>query len=662
MSETVKVNELARKAGLSNKEMIAFLRQHEYDVESHSSEIPAEDVELLLEEVHQEMPDAADDAQSEDAIHLKPPVTVGALAEALDLKANELITELIKMGTVANINQTLESSVITQICQKHNRQVVIDKRARPSGGSRVMDIAPEDEKFADDEVEVRPPVVAFLGHVDHGKTSLQDRMRSTDVTDHEAGGITQHIGASNIVWKDSEGKEHPITFIDTPGHEAFTAMRARGAETTDICILVVAADDGIKPQTVEALNHIQAAGVPMIVAVNKMDLPTANRDQVLLQLQQNNITPEDWGGEVGVIGVSALTGDGMNDLMERIILEAELLELGCNSKLPCRAVVVESQVEPGLGVTASVLIKNGTIKVGDGMICGSHYGRVKALIDYRGKRLKKAGPSFPVKVVGLNGVPDCGTVLASVKNERQAKKLCDERTGEQREQTLRNNRQANLEDLFRQIEEEARQNLNVIVKSDVQGTMEAVCQALGKLDSDKIRLNILRSAVGGITENDVKLAKAGDAIIVGFHVRVEQGVSAIARREGVDIRLYSIIYELTAQIRESLEGMLQPELRENALGEAEILQLFELRRSKDRICGCAVRAGVMRVGAKARVHRGEDLIYNGSIASLRHFRDDVREMRQGFECGIRLDNFNDFEIGDRIEVYDYKEIAAKLEV
>jgi len=659
--ESIKVNELARRTGLSNKELIAYLRQHDYDVTAQS-DIPAEEADMLEAEILEANPDAAQGRDTQEALHLKPPITVGGLAEALGLKANELITELIKMGTVANINQTLDSSIITQICQKHDRHVLIDKRARPAAQDREAEITPEEEQFEDADTEVRGPVVAFLGHVDHGKTSLQDSMRKTDVTSHEAGGITQHIGATNILWKDSEGKDHPVTLIDTPGHEAFTAMRARGAETTDIVILVVAADDGIMPQTVEAINHARAANVPMIVAINKIDLPSANPDKIMQQLMQHTILPEDLGGETGIIKVSAVTGEGLDELMERIVLEAELLELRCNSALPARAIVIEAEVVPGLGVTASVLVKNGTIKVGDGILCGQTFGRVKALIDYRGKRLKKAGPSFPVQVVGLNGVPECGSVLASVKNEKQAKKLCQERTADQREESLRNNRQANLEDLLRQIEEEARQNLNVIVKADVHGTMEAVCQALGKLDSEKIRLNILDRGVGGITENDVQLAKASDAIIIGFHVRVNVGVSNVARLAGVDIRLYSIIYELTQQLRESLEGMLQPELREEALGEAEILQIFDLSRSKDKICGCAVRSGIMRVGSKARVHRGEDLIYNGSIASLRHFKDDVREIRQGFECGIRLDNFNDFEVNDRVEVYDYKEVAAKLDV
>jgi translation initiation factor IF-2 len=595
-----------------------------------------------------------------EVLHLKPPVTAATLAEALGMKPHEIVQELMMQNVMATINQALEAAVISTICEKHGLKAIIDKRDRPQEREEPKEIPPEEIVYDNAEVDPRPPVVAFLGHVDHGKTSLQDKLRSTDVTRGEAGGITQHIGASNIVWKDGEGQPHPITFIDTPGHEAFTAMRARGANTTDIAILVVAADDGIMPQTVEAIKHVNEAKVPMIVAVNKMDLPAADIDKVLLQLQQNNITPENWGGEVGVVPVSAHTGEGLDDLMERIVLEGQMMELRCNPKIPASAVVIEAELEQGLGATTNLLVKNGTLKVGDAVICGHHWGRVKALIDYNGKRIKSAGPSQPVKLVGLSGVPSCGMTLVACKNEKQAKRVAEQREAVDREETLGPVRNASLEDLFRQIEEESRKDLKVIVKADVQGSCEAVVQALQKLESPKIRVDVVHAGVGAICESDITLANASGALVVGFHVRVNPGVNKLASREEVEIRLYSIIYELTEQIKEAMVGMLDPELREQNLGSAEILQVFQMSKSKTKICGCMVRNGIMRVGAKARVWRDEELIYNGSISSLRRFKDDVKEVRQGFECGIRLDNFNDFDVGDRVEVYDYKEEVPTL--
>ena len=593
-------------------------------------------------------------------LHLKPPVTAATLADALEMKPHEIVAELMSLNVMATINQSLEAVVISTICEKHGRKAIIDKRDRPQERDEPKEVPPEEIVYEDAEIDPRPPVVAFLGHVDHGKTSLQDKLRKTDVTGGEAGGITQHIGASNILWKDSEGGDHPVTFIDTPGHEAFTAMRARGANTTDIAILVVAADDGIMPQTVEAIKHVGEAKVPMIVAVNKMDLPAADMDKVLLQLQQNNITPENWGGDIGVLPVSAMTGDGLNELMERIVLEGQMMELRCNAKTPGRAIVLESELEQGLGATTNLLIKNGSLKVGDAVLCGAESGRVKALIDYHGKRVKKAGPSQPVKLVGLSGVPACGSTLVVCKDEKQAKRIADERSVEHREESLGPVPNATLEDLFRQIEEESRKDLKVIVKADVQGSCEAVVQALQKLESPKIRVDVVRSGVGAICDSDITLASASGALVVGFHVRVNPGVNKLAAREEVEIRLYSIIYELTEQIKEAMIGMLDPELREENLGGAEILQVFALSKSKNKICGCMVRSGIMRVGANARVWRDEELIYNGSITSLRRFKDDVKDVRQGFECGIRLDNFNDFDVGDRVEVYEYKEEVPTL--
>ncbi len=700
MKENIRVHELAKEFGLSSSEFIIILKEEGIDVSSHLSVIEPDDAELVRSHMQDRAggakvaapsgDDVADPASSgstdEDApasavvdkpvakgskkgakairdvrkagskeLHLKPPIVVKELAADLDLKPNQLIHDLLKMNVFAAINQTLDTAVAAKICKKYGYTLVAEKREKQAGSQGVRDeIAPEEVVYDNEEVSKRPPVVAFLGHVDHGKTSLLDRIRNTNHTASEAGGITQHIGASSIEWK-----KETITFIDTPGHEAFTAMRARGAMTTDIVVLVVAADDGVMPQTVEAINHAKAAEVPIIVAMNKIDLEGTDPLRVQTQLQENNITPEDWGGDVAIVPVSAKTGAGMDDLLERILLEAELLELKANPKLPVKAIVLESQLEQGLGATVNVLVKNGTIKVGEMVICGRHYGKVKVLIDHLGKRIKSAGPSHAAKVVGLSGVSECGALLVGCKDEKQAKKLTAERETEAREKQLQPRRHVNLEDLFRQIEEESRKELKVIVKTDVQGTGEAVSDILKKLESPKIRLEIIHNGVGSISENDVLLASASDAVIVGFHVRVNPGVNAVAKKEGVDIRLYSIIYELAEQIKDAMVGMLEPELREEPLGKAEIIQIFTMSKG-GKICGCSVSKGIVRASAKARVYRGDELIYNGVIQSLRRFQDDVKEVRQGFECGIRLDHFNDFETGDIIDVYEYREMAATL--
>ena len=711
MADKVRVHELAKDLDIKSGELKNLLQKEGVEVASHLSVIDPEIVEIIKEQVlskktstpqtgegreYKIVPNKKDigmvideapkkktssqekklhagkdnkksteeiDAENSKShstppreIHFKPPIIVKELALALNLKPNELIHSLLKMNVFASINQAVDTTIAEKICEKHNYKLVTDKREKQAAGRSTQPevITPEEIKYDDEEIINRPPVVTVLGHVDHGKTSLLDKIRDTKVTAGEAGGITQHIGASVIQWQD-----HYITFIDTPGHEAFTAMRSRGATCTDIVVLVVAADDGVMPQTVEAINHAKAANVPIVVAINKIDLSGADPLKVMTQLQQNGIALEEWGGEIGVVKVSAETGDGIDDLLERLFLESEILELRANPRLPVKAVVLESQLEQGLGPTVNVLVKNGTIHLGDIVISGRHYGKVKALINNFGKRMKEAGPSFAAKVVGLSGLPEGGTLLVGCQDEKQAKKLTEERKFESREQQLQPQRQANLEDLFRQIEEESRKELKIIIKTDAQGTGEAVVEILKKLESSKIRIEIIHSGVGAISENDVLLAAASDAIIVGFHVRINQGVNLLAQKKEVDIRLYSVIYELAEQIKEAMTGMLDPELREESLGKSEILKVFTPSKGS-KICGCNVVKGIVRVGAKARVYRGQELIYNGIIQSLRRFDDDVKTVRQGFECGIRLDHFNDFSEGDWIEVYEYKEIAASL--
>ncbi|MCI7644182.1 MAG: translation initiation factor IF-2, partial [Lentisphaeria bacterium] len=483
---------------------------------------------------------------------------------------------------------------------------------------------------------------------------LQDRVRHTHVVEGEAGRITQHIGASTVIYNNK-----PITFIDTPGHEAFTNMRARGANATDIAILVVAANEGFKPQTVEALKHAKAANVPIIVAMNKIDLPDADPNKVMLHMQQNDLTCEEWGGEVGVVKVSAKTGEGINDLLERILLEAELLELKANPARKAQAVVLESEMVPGLGPAANIMVQNGTIKVGDIALCGEFFGKVKALINDKGVKVKSAGPSTPVQVIGLSGIPNAGAKLTVCPNERIARQKADARMQQLRDDTLSHSVALTAEDLFSKLNAIDMKSLNIIIKSDVKGSGEAIEQSLKKLPSDKITTNVVMNSVGAITENDIMLAKASEAIVVGFHVKVNPGVNELAKKNNIEIRLYSIIYELLEDITDALTGKLEPERKEISLGEAKILQIFEMSNGQ-KVCGCLVESGTVKVGAKARVYRRSHLIYNGEVSSLRRFQDDVKEVKVGLECGIKLDNFIEFAENDKIEVYDIELKKASL--
>lgn len=674
MSDRVRVYDLARELGLTSKELMAFLADQGMAVKSHSSAVEEDVAELVRDHVISERqpqdeeegsspvkskrqpspsPEPVQAASGQREIHLKPPIIVRDLAEAMDRKPNELVGELMTLNVFAAINQVVDVELVEKLCKSHGFTFVRERRERPSK-ARAREEAGAAKREVAGDTHARPPVVAMLGHVDHGKTSLLDHIRKSQVADKEAGGITQHIGASRV-----EHGGQQITFLDTPGHEAFTAMRARGANATDIVVLVIAADDGVMPQTIEAINHARAADVAIVVAMNKMDLPGANPDKVLLGLQQNGINPEDWGGDVAVVPVSATTGMGIDDLLERVLLEAEVLELRANPDLPCEGLVIEAQLESGMGPTASVLVQNGTLQVGDLVLSGMHYGRVKALIDDRGQRTRAAGPSMPVKVLGLSGVPAAGEALQSSIDDKEAKSTAERRRDEDRKGQLTVTRRANLEDLFRQIEEESREELKLILKADVQGSLEAITDSLAKIESEKIDVNIIHSGVGEITENDILLAAASDAIVTGFHVRVMPGVSKAARQNGVEIRLYSIIYELLEEIKAAMRGRLQPEYRENPLGDAEILQIFEVSKA-GRICGCVVTNGLIRVGATARVYREDELIYNGQIESLRRFKDDARDVRSGLECGIRLDNFEDFEVGDTIKVSTREQIEAEL--
>ena len=697
MTQTkIRVYELARELGLTNKELLSILEQEGFTVRSHSSNIDEDDADLIRRQIIAERqkgreereereerkesakpspaakkapaaPAAAAKEASAPAkadkggkeIHLKTPVTVRDLADALGKKPNELIGMLMTMNTFAAINQVLDVEKVEAVCERYGRKFVRERREKPQEKAPVQAAGKGAPATTLPQKHVgRPPVVVFMGHVDHGKTSLQDYIRKTKVTAGESGGITQHIGASVAVVG-----EQTITFLDTPGHAAFTAMRARGANATDIAVLVVAATEGVMPQTIEAINHAKAAEVPIVVAMNKMDLPGANSDKVYLGLQQNGITPEEWGGETAVVPVSAMTGEGIDDLLERILLEAEMLQLSADLNAPFEGLVIEAQMEGGMGPTAHVLVRNGVLRVGDSLICGQAYGRVKALLDSNGKRLSKAGPSTPVKIMGLSAVPDAGDVIRICANEREAKALAEAEIAKHREGTLQVERSLtlnSLEDWFNSREQaDEKQELSLVLKTDVKGSQEALSDLIQNLQSDKISVKIVHAGVGEITETDVVLAAASQAIIMGFHVRVMPGVNRLAKQKGVDIRLYSIIYELLDELKDAMRGRLTPEIKEQILGSAEIIQVFNISKA-GKICGCRVTSGVVKVNAKAKVYRDKELIYHGQVQTLKHFRDDVKEVKSGLECGIRLDNFEDFEVGDHIEVFSIQEIAPEL--
>ncbi|MBO5694368.1 MAG: translation initiation factor IF-2 [Lentisphaeria bacterium] len=712
----IKVKAFADKYGLTSKEVLKELAAQGYDnIRTASNNMPMEDLPLiesyfdelmekrnpqsaLIEEVESRMESRSggqnknkkrsgeeqnqggkrdknfgkggkfpprDNGSSADIpaggeIHIKPPVVVKALADAMGKRPNEVISSLMMMNVLASINQTIDTEIAQKVAEKMGFTLVVDsKRDKDEHQKKeeTEEVDPEDMEYDDSpkDLKPRPPIVTFMGHVDHGKTSLQDAIRKTHVAAGEAGGITQHIGASSVVL---DGRA--ITFVDTPGHEAFTQMRARGANVTDIVVLVVAADDGFMPQTIEAMNHALAAKVPIVVAMNKCDLPDADTQKILLHMQQNNLMSEDWGGTVAAIPVSAKTGAGIDDLLERILLEAEMLELQANAKRPGLAYVLESQLEQGLGATASVVVKNGSLRVGDPIICGEYYGKIKTLIDFRGKRVAVAPPSTPVKVVGLSGVPEAGTKMAVCKNINEAKQLAETRSDSNRIEALSSKTAgASLEDLFSQMDDSKKNSLKVIVKSDVRGSSEAIVESLKKLPSEKISVDVLHTGVGAITENDVLLAASSDAIVVGFHVRVNPGVNDLAKKSNVEIRLYSIIYELIEDITDALAGRLEPEKREKDIGTVKILKIFQLSKGP-KICGCMVEKGVARTGAKARVFRNNELIFNGEVRSLRRYQDDVKEVHQGLECGIRLDNFMDFTEGDIIQLYEIELKKATL--
>jgi translation initiation factor IF-2 len=594
-------------------------------------------------------------------ISIKPPIVVRELAEQLKQKPFKIIADLMEAGVFANVNQAIDEAVAQRICAKYGFRFEVEKRERGSGlvhaPIKKVELDIEDKT---EDLKPRPPVVTIMGHVDHGKTTLLDVIRKANVAAGEAGGITQRIGAYTISFPHPERKTElaQITFLDTPGHAAFSSMRARGANVTDLVVLVVAANDGVMPQTLEALDHARAAKVPILVAVNKIDHPNANSMKVRQQLQDKGLVPDDWGGDTIFVDVSALTRLGVDKLIEMILLQSDLLELKANPNRRAKGNVIESGLEPG-GPTATVLVRKGTLKVGETVICGQYYGRVRALISEEGKRLKEAGPSVAVKVLGLNGVPEAGLEFSVVEDEKAARDLAEQRSMEARALGHEANRsKVTLENLFAQLASTTSKVLKVVVKADAQGSVEAIVEALKKIDSDKVSLEVIHSAVGTITESDVALASASNAVILGFHTRVDSGVADKAKHEGVQIKLYAIIYELIDEVKEAMAGLLEPILKDVTSGAAEVRKIFELSKGAP-VAGCMVASGRI-VKGKVRVRRRKEIIYEGITQSLRRFQDEVNEVRAGMECGIRIEGFSEFQIGDNIECYTVEKVAQKL--
>jgi translation initiation factor IF-2 len=573
-------------------------------------------------------------------------VTVGDLARNMGVKAGEIIKKLMDLGVMSTLNQVLDVDTATLVAGEFGYSV-------ENVAFDVESAIEDSEEMAVGEAVVRPPVVTVMGHVDHGKTSLLDAIRHTNVTDQEFGGITQHIGAYMV-----EVHGRKISFVDTPGHEAFTAMRARGAKVTDIVILVVAADEGVMPQTIEALNHARAAHVPIIVAVNKMDRPEANLDRVKQQLTEQGLIPEDYGGDTIVVPVSARTQEGIERLLEMILLQSDVMELKAVPDRAARGTVVESQLDRGRGPVATVLIQEGTLHQGDAFVCGTTYGRVRAMQNHLGQRVIEAGPSMPVELFGLSSVPEPGTAFTAVAEESKARQVAEFRRSKVREGVLQKTSRVSLEDLSERMMAGEVKELRVIIKGDVNGSVEALADSLARLATDEVKLEVLHKSVGAISETDVTLASAARAVIIGFNVRPEPKAAQLAEKEGVDIRLYTIIYEVINDIREAMEGLLAPTYREKSLGRAEVRKTFVVQGST--IAGALVLEGKLLRSARARLVRDGRVVWEGKIASLRRFKDDAREVLAGYECGIGLENFNDLKPGDAIEDFEMEAVLRKL--
>ena len=574
-------------------------------------------------------------------------ITVADLAHKMAVKAGEVIKVLMKMGMMVTINQVLDQETAIILVEEMGH---IAKAAAANDPETFLDDADHAEAIQ----EARPPVVTVMGHVDHGKTSLLDYIRRSRVASGEAGGITQHIGAYHV-----ETPRGMVTFLDTPGHEAFTAMRARGAKATDVVILVVAADDGVMPQTIEAVHHAKAAGVPLVVAVNKIDKPEANSERVKQELVAEEVVPEDWGGDVMFVEVSAKTGQGIDNLLEAVLLQAEILELKAPKNTPAKGLVIEGRLDKGRGPVSSILVQSGTLKRGDMILAGSAFGRVRAMLDEAGNDIKEAGPSIPVEILGLSDVPNAGEEVIVLNDERKAREIALFRQGKFRDVKLAKQQASKLENMFDQMAEGEVKTLGLIIKSDVQGSYEALSTSLQKLSTAEVKVNIIHTGVGAVTESDVNLSVASKAVLIGFNVRADAGARKLIESSGVDVRYYNIIYEAVDEIKAALGGMLSPEKKESATGLVEIREVFRISKV-GAIAGCYVLDGVIKRNSKVRVLRGDVVPHTGELDSLKRFKDDVKEVKSNFECGLSLKNFNDIEVGDMLEVFEVVEVARTL--
>jgi translation initiation factor IF-2 len=585
---------------------------------------------------------------SKRVVRIAEVITVGDLAKAMGVKAAEVVKKLMESGMMANVNQVLDTDTATLIASEFEYNV-------ENVSFDAESVIEESHDTTSDEASLlRPPVITIMGHVDHGKTSLLDAIRETNVTAGEAGGITQHIGAYTV---QVDGRQ--VTFLDTPGHEAFTSMRARGAKVTDIVVLVVAADDGVMPQTIEAINHARAAAVQIIVAINKIDKPGSNLERIKQGLADHGLVPEDWGGDTTCVPVSAITREGLPHLLEMLLLQAELLDLKANPDKMARGTIIEAKLDRGRGAVATVLVQEGTLRVGDPFVCGPSSGRIRAMIDDKGNKVTEAGPSTPVEVLGIQAVPEAGSSFTVVADEATAKQVASHRSEKHREATLRKTSKVSLEDLYRRVQAGDTKELQVVIKADVQGSAEALSDALAGLSTEEVRLNPLHASVGGITESDVMLAAASNAVVIGFNVRPESKATTVAEQEGVDVRLYTVIYDALNDVRDAMEGMLDPTLREKVLGRAEVRDVFNIP-GIGSIAGCFVTDGKVRRNAPARLVRDHVVVHEGKVGSLRRFKEDAREVSSGYECGIGLENFHDVKAGDVIEVYEMEEVARRL--
>ncbi|MBU1852513.1 MAG: translation initiation factor IF-2 [Candidatus Omnitrophica bacterium] len=683
---SIRVHKLAKDLGLTSKELIEKLHKLKIKAKGHMSSLDDDTATLVKEELTASVktrktkektvapkekktvstkekpvvvavpcaaPEPAEEKAPEPSLELKVlkidiPITVKELAVKLQTKPNELIKRLLSKKILITINQSLGEETAGPIAEDFGYKI---ERLPTQEEALLQD---HQEEVDPKKLKPRAPIVTLMGHVDHGKTSLLDMIRETKVVDKEAGGITQHIGAYEVVLP--KGK---VTFLDTPGHAAFTAMRARGANVTDIVVLVVAADDGIMPQTIEAIDHARAANVPIVVAINKIDRPNINLDKVKKQLASINLVPEDWDGKTITVGVSAKTGQGIDELLEMLLLEAEMLELKADPDRPANGIVVEAELSKGKGPVATVLVSNGTLSVGDVIIVGLNYGRIKAMLDDKGHRVKDACPSKPVEILGLSGVPLAGERFYTVTDEKKAIDIVTKRRLEEGRKKLEASaKKISLEDLYDKIKEGEVKELKIILKADVQGSLEAIKDSLIKLSTEEVKLSAIHSQVGNINESDVMLATASNAVILGFHVDITPNAKALSKQEGVDIRLYNIIYEAVNDVKAAMEGMLEPVIEETFLGRAEVREIFKVSRV-GLVAGCFISKGRIPRDAICKILRDKDVVFKGKISSLKHFKDDMKEAKEGFECGISF-SFNDIKKGDIIEAIEVRKVARRL--